>query len=216
MAATNFGAGHETMCSALTSIMAMVGSHAGVASRIREEVLSIPSLDAAYVSYDEALRLPYTISCIKEAQRLHPVIGMSLARKTPAEGLEVHGYRIPPDTTVGCNPIALHRNQEIFGSNADDYMPERWATEGEDVSPRPLERYSLTWGGGARVCPGRHLAEMVLYKVVPSLIRRFDMELVTMPKEQEIRYYFMAMLTGVRVKFTPVRAGASHPEEDGR
>jgi len=201
LAITNFGAGHETMCSALTSIMAMIGSHAGTAQKIREE-LRFTTTDPP-ISHDDALRLRYTQACIKEAQRLHPVIGMSLSRRAPAEGISVHGYYIPPGMTVGSNPVSLHRNSEIFGQDANDYVPERWLGDNVEAA-RAMDRYNLTWGGGARTCPGRHLAEMVLHKVVPAVVREFDVEVVAMPREDEVEYYFMAMLTGVRARFIPI------------
>jgi cytochrome P450 len=202
LAVTNFGAGHETMCSALTSIMTMIGSHSGTAQQIRDEISSTVAAPQI-ISHDDALRLRYTQACIKEAQRLHPVIGMSLPRRAPVEGLSLHGYRIPPGTTVGCNPVSLHRNPEVFGPDADVYLPERWL--GDDVEAvRAMERYNLAWGGGARTCPGRHLAEMMLYKIVPALIREFNVDVVAMPREKDVKYYFMAMLTGVKARFVPM------------
>ncbi|KAK0644658.1 cytochrome P450 76C2 [Cercophora newfieldiana] len=204
LAVTNFGAGHETMCSALTSIVAMIGSHPGTAQQIRDELPPI-STESGVVSHDDALRLRYTQACIKEAQRLHPVIGMSLSRRAPAEGLSLHGYYMPPGTTIGCNPVSLHRNPEISGPSPDEFLPGRWLGDAEVA--RAMERCNLTWGGGARMCPGRHLAEMVLYKVVPALIREFDIEILAMPKDEDVKYYFMAMLTGVRARFVPVGGG---------
>ncbi|GAB1319806.1 Apoptosis-inducing factor 1 [Madurella fahalii] len=200
LAITNFGAGHETMCAALTSVMAMVGSHSAVHRRVTEEVRNIPNA----IPYDHAVRLRYTRASIKEAQRLHPVIGMSLSRKVPAGGLSLHGHYLPAGTTVGCNPAALHRNPNIFGADADQYKPDRWLQEDSPGRTRVMERTNLTWGGGSRSCPGRHLAELVLYKIVPALLREFDVEITSMPTEDEMPCYFMAMLTGVRARFIPV------------
>ncbi|KAL2133660.1 hypothetical protein VTI74DRAFT_1938 [Chaetomium olivicolor] len=200
LAVTNFGAGHETMCSALTAAMTMIGSHPDVQQKVAQEVRH--THDASV--YDNAVRLRYTQASIKEAQRLHPVIGMSLSRKVPAGGLSIHGHFFPPGTTVGCNPVALHRNREIFGANAEEYDPDRWLGADGQNTARMMERTNLTWGGGARACPGRHLAELVVYKVVPALIREFDLEITSIPEESEMPCYFMAMLTGVKARFLPV------------
>ncbi|KAK1753876.1 cytochrome P450 monooxygenase sdnT [Echria macrotheca] len=212
LAVTNFGAGHETMCSALTSIMTMIGSHDRVRQRVNDEVRScVPA--PSPISCEDAAQLRYTQASMKEAQRLYPVIGMSLSRKVPAEGFSCHGYYIPPGYTVGCNPISLHRNRDIYGPDADEYRPERWLLELQQrdctaaaaaAQARDMDRYHLIWGGGARTCPGRHLAEMVLCKVVPALCREFDIEVVARPGDDETKFYFMAMLTGVRARFVPV------------
>ena len=202
MAVTNFGAGHETLCAALTSILAMVGSHAHVRRRVCDEIRRATSPGGS-IPYDEAVGLRYTQACIKEAQRLYPVIAMSLARKVTGSGVVMHGVYIPAGTTIGCNPVSLHRNAAIFGIDADQYSPERWLCENDDAKLRDMERFNLTWGGGGRTCPGRHLAEMLLHKIVPALMGAFDVEIVTMPTDDDMKTYFMSMLTGVRVRFLP-------------
>jgi cytochrome P450 len=202
LAVTNFGAGHETMCSALTATIAMIGSHPEVHRRVTEEVRQTSEVFA----YDQAVRLQYTQASIKEAQRLHPVIGMALSRKVPKDGLQLHGHFLPAGTTVGCNPVALHRNPEIFGADADKYNPRRWLHEGDDAMVRMMERTNLTWGGGARTCPGKHFAELVVSKVVPELLREFDVEITAMPEERDMPAYFMAMLTGIKARFLPAGA----------
>ena len=103
---------------------------------------------------------------------------------------------------MGCNPVALHRNPVIFGADAAEFNPDRWL-QSDMEARRAMERYNLTWGGGGRTCPGRHLAEMVVYKVIPALLREFEIEVTRMPKDNEVEYYFMAMLTGVKARFIP-------------
>lgn len=196
MAITNFGAGHETMTSTLISVLAMIGTHGEVQKRIAGEVRHSPDT----LNYDAAARLEFTQASIKEAQRLHPVIGMSLPRSVPAEGMEVDGLRVPAGTTVGCNPVSLHRNPEIFGHDAEIYRPDRWLSGENDK--KDMERYNLIYGGGARTCPGRYLAEMLVFKIVLALLRHFEIRIVV-PLEEEMPYFFMAMLTGVRVRFVP-------------
>ncbi|SPO04673.1 related to pisatin demethylase [Cephalotrichum gorgonifer] len=205
MTITNFGAGHETMASTLTSAVAMIASHPEVYSRVAEEVgqASKPS------KYDNAVRLSYTSASIKESQRLHPVIGMSLSRKVPSSGMTIQGTRFPPGTTVGCCPISLHRNPDIFGVDPDEFIPDRWL-EAEDS--RRMERSSLIWGGGSRTCPGRQLAELVVLKVITALFEKFYIE-VEVPPEDEMPVYFMSMMSGVRARFLE-RGGAG--DGDGR
>lgn len=202
LAMTNFGAGHETMTSALTAAVAMIGSHSATRESVACEVRATAA--ATRHDYDGAARLCVTRASIREAQRLYPVIGMSLPRRVPTGGMRAHGHYFPAGTTVGCNPASLHRNVDIFGADAESYNPDRWLQDGDadGVARANLERYNLTWGGGARRCPGRHLAELIVYKVVPALVREFDIE-VAMPPEEEMPFYFMAMLTGVKARFVP-------------
>ena len=259
MATTNFGAGHETLCSALTACLAMIGSHPAVQDRVAQEVG--PHLkETGTVPFDAtAKELKYTLAAIKEAQRLHPVIAMSLSRTVPRTmtkegagggGTVINGYWIPSGTTVGCNPVALHRNREIFGEDAGRYNPDRWLPGGgravsiaasgskadadSDLKPisdltttpdtgsnpasnhstsnleeddadrkrlREMLHLNLTYGGAPRTCPGRHLAELIVWKVVPRLIAEFKVEVTRMPEDEEGERFFMSMLTGVGVRF---------------
>jgi cytochrome P450 len=196
MAMTNFGAGHETTTSALTAVFAMMGSHPHVQEHLVEELEALP---VGSISCDAAAFSPYTMAVIKEAQRLFPAIGMSLPRTVPAGGMRVHSHYFPPGTTVGCNPISLHRNPDIFGADAELFRPERWL-EADPETRRLMERYNLTWGGGTRTCPGRNLAEMILHKVVPALIREFEIT-AKVPRDEDMPMYFMAMMTGVKATF---------------
>lgn len=251
MAVTNFGAGHETLASTLTAVIAMLGTHPEIQATAREEIREarirkennphqndkkkeketrkktkekIKKHEA--FTYAEALELEYTRAVIREAMRLHPVIGMSLPRVVPRHGpgLQLHGFYIPPGATVGCNPVSLHRNEAICGPHADVFDPRRWLlctgtglgheaaeeADGQDDTAdaegriRALERYSLNWGGGSRTCPGRHVAEMIVLKCVVRLLESFEMRVITLPDEQ-VPTYFLAMLTGARGEFLPIR-----------
>ncbi|KAF7554635.1 hypothetical protein G7Z17_g2810 [Cylindrodendrum hubeiense] len=195
MAMTNFGAGHETMASTLTSIIAMVGSREDVRDKVTNEVLEA----ATPTEYSTATRLPLLQALVKETKRLYPVISMSLPRKVPRGGLHLHDVFFPPGTTVGCNPVALHRNVEVFGSDSSEFRMDRWI-DADPETARNMERFSLSWGGGSRTCPGRHLAELVVFKVVPALVKEFEIE-ASIPPEDDIPSYFLSMLTGVKARF---------------
>lgn len=190
---SNFGAGHETLTSTLLAAFAMIGSHSAIQARVANEV----DQSSGPLSYEDASQLHFTQASIKEAQRLHPVIGMSLPRKVPERGMQIHGFHIPSGTTVGCNPASLHRLPEIFGKDPEVYRPDRWLDE---TTRKELDRLNLIYGGGARTCPGRYLAEMLVGKIVPVIIRHFEIQ-VSIPPEEDMPFYFMAMLTGVKARF---------------
>lgn len=202
MIITNFGAGHETMASTLTSLMAMIGSHKKVQSRLSGEIRNGQTYDPS--SRDLKLH-SYLHAVIRESKRLHPVIAMSLPRKVPSPGLHLDGFFLPAGTTVGCSPIALHRNEEICGSDPSAFLPDRWLGSGEAAMERArdMDMYSLSWGGGGRSCPGRNLAEMIVWRVCLALLENFDIDLTTTP-DSTMPVYFLSMMTGVRARFIPI------------
>jgi cytochrome P450 len=197
MAMTNFGAGHETMTSAMVSALAMIGTHPEAQARIHRELNA--HAYGSIMPHEEVEQLLYTMAAIKEAQRLYPVIGMSLPRTVPEKELQVHGHTFPQGTTVGCAPVALHRNEAIFGPDPEAYAPERWI-DVDRKTRNMMERINLTYGGGARSCPGKHMAELVVHKLVTAILHEFEV-VVDMPPEEEVKYYFLAMLTGTEVRF---------------
>ncbi|KAK9436513.1 FAD/FMN-containing dehydrogenase [Metarhizium brunneum] len=208
MAVTNFGAGHETVASTLTASVAMIASHNNVQKQVFLEQRTAEADDA--LVYASSNRFTYTKAAIREAMRLYPVVPMSLPRKTPPTGLHVNGLSVPPNTTVGCSAIALHRKEDIFGASPDLYDPGRWlcaetvdeTAAATSASVRMMDKYSLSWGGGSRSCPGRNLAELLVLKVIATLFRRFEVE-VAIPPDADKEAYFLLVLSGVKVKFLP-------------
>lgn len=197
MAITNFGAGHETMASTLTSVIAMLASHQEVQAKARNEILNEPGSH----SLGGSTQLEYTRAATKEAMRLYPVIAMALPREAPLDGLLLHGYFIPRGTTIGCNPISLHRNEQISGPRPNAFDPERWLTDEHQL--RSMDRYNLNWGGGSRTCPGRHLADMIVVKTIARLLEHFRIE-VNMDNENMQPSYFLSMMTNVTARFIPI------------
>ncbi|KAF1816447.1 cytochrome P450 [Eremomyces bilateralis CBS 781.70] len=128
------------------------------------------------VSWAEAQKLPYLDAVIQESFRLHPAAGLTLERVVPAHGMDILGEHIPGGTIVGCNAWVLHRRPEIFGKDVDNFRPERWL----EASPKQLSEMKATmfqFGAGARTCIGKNISLLEIYKLVPSFLRRFEMEL---------------------------------------
>lgn len=122
--------------------------------------------------------------------RMHPGVCMPLERYVPDSGLALpDGSVVPPKTAVGLNPYVVGRNKSVWGQDADVFRPERWLRgEGEREETyrerlRVFNTRDLTFGGGSRVCIGRNLASMEVYKIVATLIGRYEMSLVDPTRE---------------------------------
>jgi hypothetical protein len=61
-------------------------------------------------------------------------VGLILERVVPRDGAVICDVHIPAGTIVGINAWVLHRDESIFGSDAEDFRPERWI----DSSPEQL------------------------------------------------------------------------------
>ncbi|KAL8995750.1 MAG: hypothetical protein Q9169_004578 [Polycauliona sp. 2 TL-2023] len=128
---------------------------------------------AGLVSWAESQKLPYLDACIKEAFRLHPAVGLLVERVVPPSGVHICGEHIPAGTIVGCNAWVIHRRPEVFGDEVDAYRPDRWL-EASKEKRKEMDGTMFHFGMGARTCIGKNISLLEIYKLVPTLLRRFD------------------------------------------
>ncbi|WAO96068.1 Hypothetical protein NCS54_01372900 [Fusarium falciforme] len=135
------------------------------------------SREDGLAQWEEVRDLPYLSAVINEALRCHPAVGLTLERIVPPSGVTIAGYFLPGGTIAGCSAWVIHHNAEVFGSDAADFRPERWI----DATPEQRRRMSnclFSFGAGARTCIGKNISLLELYKFVPTILRRFELELV--------------------------------------
>ena len=120
--------------------------------------------------WTEVNKLPYLDVVIKEAMRLAPFLNLPLEREVPPSGTEVNGIRIPGGTTIGCHSTLVGRDKAFYGEDANYFRPERWFSDNRQA----MERNSLVFGSGKRMCIGLHIAELEIKKTIPVLVRDFD------------------------------------------
>ncbi|KAK8020042.1 hypothetical protein PG990_005180 [Apiospora arundinis] len=159
-------------------------------TRLNEDVLAAKLDPAQTVSYSAAKSIPYLDAVARETMRVHPAASMTMERIVPDSGLALpDGSVVPGGATVGMNPYAIARNKDIFGANADEFIPDRWLQQEGEGDEKYQERMrlwnasDLRFGAGSRICIGRHLSQMELYKLVGTLITRYEIELVDATEE---------------------------------
>jgi cytochrome P450 len=143
---------------------------------------TIEKPEAKVVTWLESQKMQYLDACIKEAFRLHPAAGLPLERIVPKGGIEIVGHHIPEGTIVGCNAWVIHRRPEVFGGDVEVYRPERWL-ECSPEKRKTMEGTMLQFGAGARTCIGKNISLLEMYKLVPTVLRRFEIKLED-PREE--------------------------------
>lgn len=185
MAVSMAFAGSETTAISLSAVIYYLLRNPKYYEILREELDEAAAsgrfsdYETGLVTFAEAQKLPYLHACIQEAFRMHPAAGLPLERIVPPQGAEIAGHHVKGGTIVGCSAWLIHRRPEIFGPNVDLYNPGRWLADPELDFNEESERIKrmngmmFQFGMGSRTCIGKNISLLEIYKVVPSLLRRF-------------------------------------------
>lgn len=199
MAVSMAFAGSETTAISLSAVFYYLLRNPEKLARLRREIDGaarrglFSDHDTGLVTWTESQKLPYLDACIKEAFRMHPAAGLPLERIVPQPGVEIVGHHVKGGTIVGCSAWIIHRRPEIWGDDVEVYRPERWLLEDDEEQRqtpmtaeergarerhvREMNGMMFQFGMGSRTCIGKNISLLEIYKVVPSLLRRFEVSL---------------------------------------
>lgn len=172
-------AGSETTAISLGSVFYHLLKHPRVHKKLMAELDEnaangiIADRDNHRVSWVESQKLPCLDAVIQESFRMHPAAGMILERVTPPQGITICGEYIPGGVIVGCNAWVLHRRTEVFGADVDIFRPERWL-DASTEQLREMKAAMFQFGAGPRTCIGKNISLLEIYKLVPTLLRNFE------------------------------------------
>ncbi|KAF6802326.1 cytochrome P450 monooxygenase [Colletotrichum sojae] len=184
-------AGADTTGTALGSTLRFLLTHPSALARAREELASVDAagkLTPSAVQFEETrAHLPFITACLKESLRLHPPATNLFARLAPAVSMSpkhdgggkvIDGTWVPAGAEVTSHAYVVQRDPRLYGPEPEAFRPERWL-EGEGNSKErisEMEACMFVFGIGPRVCLGKDVATMEMYKLVPEILRRFDFE----------------------------------------
>ncbi|KAA8649274.1 hypothetical protein EYZ11_005534 [Aspergillus tanneri] len=142
-------AGRDTTASLLSNMFFMLAKHPQVWAKLQEEVAT---LEGRAPTYEQLRNLTYLKYCMNE-------FGGGPNGKSPVF--------VPKDTVVAYSTFSMHRREDFYGPDAEEYRPERWA------SLRPGWEY-LPFNGGPRICVGQQYALTEAGYVTVRLAQQFS------------------------------------------
>lgn len=125
---------------------------------LRKEIMEkLPSKDSQLTAASMK-NLPYLRACIKESQRLEPVLVGTLRKMT--NNIVLGGYQIPKQLyVVMCNNNMS--NDEKNFKRCREFIPERFLKADPSVELKGRQPFAfLPFGFGPRICIGKRLAEL--------------------------------------------------------
>ncbi|KAJ3546966.1 hypothetical protein NM208_g1739 [Fusarium decemcellulare] len=205
----NMIAGADTTAITIRSSLYFGLKHPRVWKRLTDEILAAGFHGRTPPSYKEVKALPYVDAVVREALRMLPGVSMTMERYVPREGFTLpNGDYLPEGTIVGMSPYILARNRSIYGEDAEFFRPDRWLRdeangETEEAFQKRLllmNQTDLSFGGGSRICIGKHMGLFQTYKVLATLITLYEIELADANKEWKVINSWFPRQEGLEVK----------------
>ena len=135
-----FIAGHETTAHTLSFVLYALCKHPEIQKRCQEEI------DATGSEGGDGLLPEYVEAVLKESMRKYPVAHGNVRKVNQKEGYNINGVHLPYGTWVGLNSYVLQNLECNWGSDVDEFKPERWLSNGSD---NLLSSPAIYGGGGA-------------------------------------------------------------------
>ncbi|GFF31224.1 hypothetical protein IFM58399_02817 [Aspergillus lentulus] len=108
--------------------------------------------------------------------------------------MELYGKFAPAGTEVSGNQWIMQRDKQMYGEDAEESKLERWL--GAEKA-KLYNKYSFTFDYGARVCLGKDIAMMELYKGPLQFFRRFNVQ--TVSDKPQTRFVIQEVLVSIAI-----------------
>lgn len=188
---TSLQQGNETSATQMAHTCLLLAMNPAVQEKAYQEVQqTIPTKDT-YIDAEILRKLVYIEAVLKESMRLLPV-GSLISRKNLQE-IVLDGHKIPKNTPLLMKPYSLHRRSDIWGSDAEQFIPERFLRE--DAKQRHPYAF-IPFSGGPRGCIGVRYAMMSLKIMLALILMNFKISTQLRYRELKIHYQLSLNLAG--------------------
>ncbi|KAI5857357.1 cytochrome P450 [Durotheca rogersii] len=153
-------------------------------ARMMAEVATCVAPDKT-IDVQELAKLPLLQSVCAEVLRMR--VSILVSRMVEFQDVKFSGYTIPREDFVLMPTDGVHFNAEAWAQAGrtskvplDKFDPERFLVDtdsGPQYSTEGLAGLWIPFGGGDRMCPGRHLAIIEILVTHAYLFSRYDIEL---------------------------------------
>eukprot|EP00253_Pinus_taeda_P005739 PITA_05739 len=144
-----------------------------------EESISMFSQSLTHTVLD---KMHYLHAALSGTLRLYPVVPLD-GKHAVSEDILPDGFKVKKGDMVAYVPYSMGRMTYLWGSDAEEFRPERWLHNGIFQPESPFK--FTAFQAGPRMCLGKDFAYMQMKIVAAVLIRFFKFELV---EAMEVRY----------------------------
>lgn len=160
-------AGNDTTSLTLSYGILLLAMHPDIQQKAFLEIDGVMkgSTSKNYLSFDDIIKLDYIEQIIKETLRLNPVAPYLLRLCT--EETAIRDCVIPRETTIIVNLFTMHRREDIYGPDANQFNPDRFHVDNMKTrNPNAFAPFSL----GPRNCIGMRYSYIAMKIILATLI----------------------------------------------
>ena len=154
-------AGRDTTAVLLGNTWFILARRPDIWAKLKTEINKLDGKPPTYVQLRE---LKYVRWVLSETLRLYPVLPINARTARRDTTIPLGGGAdgkspvfVPEGSEVAWNTWSMHRRKDLYGEDADEFIPERW----EHL--RPTWEY-LPFNGGPRICLGRECNFSILIR----------------------------------------------------
>jgi cytochrome P450 len=173
-------AGRDTTASLTAWTFYCLVRHQRVYKKLRDTILATfgpySAATGQNVTFEKLKGCAYLQHVLNETLRLHSVVPFNSRCAVRDTTLPVGGgpdgtmpVFVPKGMEVNFSTHVLHRRKDLWGEDADEFVPERWA----EKRPGTTWQY-VPFNGGPRICIGQQLALTEAGYVLVRMVQRFD------------------------------------------
>lgn len=164
-------AGRDTTANAMTSAFWYLARNPDAVAKVREEIAAV---NAENPTWEQLRGMRYLNNVIREALRLCPPVATNSRTANKDSVLPRGGgpdgqqpILVPKGMSVRWSLYTMHRRKDVFGSDAEEFRPERW-----DSDLRVGWEY-IPFHGGPRICLGQQFALTQISYTLYRVFQRF-------------------------------------------
>lgn len=180
-----FIGGYETISNAVAHVLLLLAinpeSQTRLYNAIQEKNLSEDDINTSTVVNS----IEYLELVLRESYRLMPTVPMILREITDDFEIEPN-LVIPKGVHLVINIYALHRQIDIWGKDANEFIPERFSTEKADS--RHIFSF-LPFSGGSRICIANKYSNIAIKVTIIKLLRKFKLKTTMKMKDMKLKSY---------------------------
>ena len=187
--------GHETSATALTWFAYELHRHPDIAEAVADEIRTV--VGDGRLTREHLPQLKLTNMAMQEAMRLHPPFWFE--NRNTISDVELGGVVIPRGAMVVFSRHSLQRHPD-FWENPDSFDPSRF--DPSNTANPGIGCAHIPFGGGPRICIGRHFAMMELLVIAATVLRDFRVSVHPSDRHRMSAKLTMAPRNGLLVTAT--------------